>query len=187
MPMLVTPGFSTTEVIRSQYVPQRAVVRNFPFSILDEYFSISPLPEMVSVPSSVSTHVRLSPHSPEAITSPSSANRAMSSTVSSVASSVSSVASVGAEVSSVGAVVSSAGASVGAFVSTTASVGAVVSSVPSVSAKTGVTSWNVTATAISKASNFFMMQPSSFIFDRYSFPPKQAAAPHSITLLSAYH
>ena len=94
----------------------------------------------------------------------------MSSTVSSVASSVSSVASVGAEVSSVGAVVSSAGASVGASVSTTASVGAVVSSVPSVSAKTGVTSWNVTATAISKASNFFMMQPSSFIFDRYSVP-----------------
>ena len=101
----------------------------------------------------------------------------MSSTVSSVASSVSSVASVGAEVSSVGAVVSSvgavvssAGASVGAFVSTTTSVGAVVSYVPSVSAKTGVTSWNVTATAISKASNSFMMQPSSFIFGRYSIP-----------------
>lgn len=109
----------------------------------------------------------------------------MSSTVSSVASSVSSVASVGAEVSSVGAavssvgtVVSSAGASVGASVSTTASVGAVVSSVPSVSAKTGVTSWNVTATAISKASNFFMMQPSSYIFDRYNFP--QNRPPYSV-------
>ena len=94
----------------------------------------------------------------------------MSSTVSSVASSASSVASVGA-------VVSSAGASVGASVSTTASVGAVVSSVPSVSAKTGVTSWNVTATAISKASNFFMMQPSSFIFDRYSFPQNRPPYP----------
>ena len=59
-PMLVTPSSITTVLISERRSYHGAV-------LLLKKFVITPVPEMVRVPSSVSVHVRLSPHVPDAV------------------------------------------------------------------------------------------------------------------------
>ena len=167
--MLVTPDVTTTFIISSRFLYQGAVLKSV-------YSHILPLPEMVSVPSWVSIHVKSSPQVPESITS-SASIPAVSSTVSGCVSSasvvsgtvspvgtssVSSAVSSGSS-SSVASVVSSSGTS--SPVSSTSSATSEASvtfsgSSPAPSAQTGVMSWKVMVRARNMANSFFMTVPS---------------------------
>ena len=167
-PILVTPDVTTAFTIFSRFLYQGAVLESV-------YSHILPLPEMVSVPSWVSIHVKSSPQVPESITS-SASIPAVSSTVSSASVVSGTVSSVGTSSLSVGAsavssgissslvsVVSSSGTSspVSSTSSTTSEASVTSSgSSPAPSAQTGVMSWKVMVRARNMANSFFMTVPS---------------------------